>query len=161
MEKPDNCPDILYDCMKLCWRFKASERPTFAEIVKMFLPCARADFAKLSFYHNELQSETQRLDASENGITETETSERERKQIERDQITAVLENQAHYWGVSSLPPERLAPKADLEEDDGNDDVEDDSNNELQRLRIDNFVCKRPPNGYMSIHNGNGINTTLC
>lgn len=64
MEKPDNCPDIIYDCMKLCWRFKASERPTFAEIVKMFLPCARSDFAQTSFFHNELQSETQRLDRS-------------------------------------------------------------------------------------------------
>jgi len=158
MEKPDNCPDIIYDCMKLCWRFKASERPTFAEIVKMFLPCARPDFAKTSFYHNELQSETQRLDVSENGITETESLERERKQIERDQITTALENQAHYWGGSSLPVERLAPKADLEEDD---DDEEDSDNELQRLHIENFVCKRPPNGYMSIHNGNGINTTIC
>jgi hypothetical protein len=158
MEKPDNCPDILYDCMKLCWRFKASERPTFAEIVKMFLACARPDFAKMSFYHNELQSETQRLDASENGITETESSERERKQIERDQITAVLENQAHFWGGSSLPVERLAPKANLEEDDDDDE---DSDNELQQSHIENFVCKRPPNGYMSIHNGNGINTTIC
>lgn len=160
MEKPDDCPDILYDCMKLCWRFKASERPTFAEIVKMFLPCARLEFAQVSFYHNELQSEIQRLDASENGITETEISERERKQIERDNITAVLENQAHYWGGSSVPLERLAPKANLEEDDDDDD--EDSDNELQKLRIENFVCnKRPPNGYMSIHNGNGINTTIC
>lgn len=158
MEKPDNCPDILYDCMKLCWRFKASERPTFAEIVKMFLPCARPEFAKLSFYHNELQSEIQRLDASENGITDTEISERERKQIERDNITKVLANQAHYWGGSSLPLERLAPKANLEEDD---DDEEDSDNELHQSHIENTVCKRPPNGYMSVHNGNGINTTLC
>lgn len=158
MEKPDNCPDILYDCMKLCWRFKASERPTFAEIVKMFLPCARTDFAQLSFFHNELQSETQRLDASENGITETESSERVRKQHERDQITAVLENQAQYWEVS-LPVERLAPKANLEEDD---DDEEDSDNECHRLHVENSECKRPPNGYMSIHNGNGkINTTIC
>ncbi|XP_060876851.1 insulin-like receptor [Metopolophium dirhodum] len=157
MEKPDNCPDIIYDCMKLCWRFKASERPTFAEIVKMFLPCARSDFAQTSFFHNELQSETQRLDVSENGITETESLERERKQTERDQITTALENQAHYWR-GSLPFERLAPKADLEEDD---DDEEDSDNELQRLHIENFACKRPPNGYMSIHNGNGINTTIC
>lgn len=159
MERPQSCPDILYDCMKLCWRFKASERPNFADLVKMFLPCARADFAQVSFYHNEYQSETQRIDASENGVTESETSEKERKQIERDQITAVLENQAHYWG-GPLPVERLAPKADLEEDDDDDDDED-SDNELQRLRIENFVCKRPPNGYMSVHNGNGINTTMC
>ncbi|VVC26261.1 Hypothetical protein CINCED_3A024692 [Cinara cedri] len=161
MEKPDNCPDILYDCMKLCWRFKASERPTFAEIVKMFLPCARPEFAKLSFYHNELQSEIQRQDASENGITETEISERERKQIERDNITKVLANQAHYWGGPSLPLERLAPKANLEEDDDDDDDEEDSDNELHQTHIENIVCKRPPNGYMSVHNGNGINTTLC
>lgn len=158
MEKPDNCPDVIYDCMKLCWRFKASERPTFAEIVKMFLPCARADFAQLSFFHNELQTETHRLDASENGITETESSERERKQMERDHITAVLENQARYWGGMLPPAERLAPKADLEEDD---DDEEDSDNELQQLRTENLVCKRPPNGYMSIHNGNGLNTTIC
>lgn len=157
MEKPNNCPDIIYDCMKLCWRFKASERPTFAEIVKMFLTFARPDFAQVSFYHNELMSETQRLDATKNGITETESSERERKQIERDQITAVLENQSLYWG-GLLPTERLAPKADLEEDD---DDEEDSDNELQRLSIDNYPCKKPPNGYMSIHNGNGINTTIC
>lgn len=157
MEKPDRCPDIIYDCMKLCWRFKPSERPTFAEIVKMFLPCARPDFAQVSFYHNELQSETQRLDATEN-ITESECLERERKQIERDKITAVLENQSIYWG-GSFTTERLAPKADLEEDDDYED--EDSDNELQRLHIDNIPCKKPPNGYMSIHNGNGINTTIC
>lgn len=157
MEKPANCPDIIYESMKLCWRFKASERPSFAELVKMFLPCAREGFEKESFFHNDLQSETQRLDASENGITETESMERERKQNERDLITEVLERQMLYWG-GPLPVERLAPKADLEEDD---DDEEDSDNEMQRLRIDNNVCKKPPNGYMSVHNGNGINTTIC
>ncbi|XP_050440178.1 insulin-like receptor [Adelges cooleyi] len=159
MEKPHDCPDILYDCMKLCWRFKASERPTFPELVKMFLPCAREEFSKMSFYHNELQSETPRLEVSDNGVNESETSERERKQLEQDQITAALRN----FGSSN---ERLAPKADLEEDDDDDDDDEedsDNGNELQRLRIDDFVYKqRPPNGYMSIHNGNGnINTTMC
>nr|XP_020464304.1 tyrosine-protein kinase Lck [Monopterus albus] len=29
MPKPENCPDELYDVMKMCWKDEASERPTF------------------------------------------------------------------------------------------------------------------------------------
>ncbi|CAH1791170.1 unnamed protein product [Owenia fusiformis] len=32
MEKPDNCPDDLYDLMIRCWKVNPSDRPTFAEL---------------------------------------------------------------------------------------------------------------------------------
>lgn len=59
MEKPVACQDELYDYMKLCWCFKASDRPTFKELVRKLLPYARADFQEKSFYHSVSLSESE------------------------------------------------------------------------------------------------------
>lgn len=66
MEKPDKCPNILYDLMQCCWCYNPIDRPTFDELVEMLLPYARPDFDKVSFYHYELRKET--LNAPENNI---------------------------------------------------------------------------------------------
>jgi len=34
LEKPDNCPEILYKLMTRCWSFESTDRPTFKEILK-------------------------------------------------------------------------------------------------------------------------------
>nr|XP_018916405.1 PREDICTED: insulin-like peptide receptor [Bemisia tabaci]XP_018916406.1 PREDICTED: insulin-like peptide receptor [Bemisia tabaci] len=53
MERPDNCPDKLYEIMRLCWQYKPSIRPSFMELVKILLPDIDDDFSKLSFYHSD------------------------------------------------------------------------------------------------------------
>lgn len=33
MEKPENCPDLLYELMRQCWDFNEHNRPTFFSIL--------------------------------------------------------------------------------------------------------------------------------
>lgn len=52
MERPENCPDKLYELMRICWQHRSSARPTFIEIISMLLPDANEQFAMVSFYHS-------------------------------------------------------------------------------------------------------------
>ncbi|XP_059487087.1 insulin-like receptor [Neocloeon triangulifer] len=51
MEPPENCPQRLYDLMKLCWQTKPQKRPTFLELVTRLLADVGPAFAEVSFYH--------------------------------------------------------------------------------------------------------------
>jgi insulin receptor len=53
MERPENCPDRLYQLMRLCWQHKPMARPPFVELVTLLLPDVSPDFAKVSFYHSD------------------------------------------------------------------------------------------------------------
>lgn len=53
MERPENCPDILYAMMRQTWCHKATRRPTFIDIAReLMLEIDTADFEKVSFYHS-------------------------------------------------------------------------------------------------------------
>ncbi|XP_058171613.1 insulin-like receptor [Anopheles ziemanni] len=52
MERPENCPDKLYELMRICWQHRCSARPTFIDIISMLLPDANDQFALVSFYHS-------------------------------------------------------------------------------------------------------------
>ncbi|XP_055384771.1 insulin-like receptor [Condylostylus longicornis] len=52
MERPENCPDILYNLMVKCWQHRPSLRPTFFEIIEILLEDADRHFADVSFYHS-------------------------------------------------------------------------------------------------------------
>ncbi|CAB3378566.1 Hypothetical predicted protein [Cloeon dipterum] len=52
MEPPENCPQRLYDLMKLCWQTKPQRRPSFLELVTRLIPDVDStSFAEVSFYH--------------------------------------------------------------------------------------------------------------
>uniref|UniRef100_A0A0A9YBQ5 Tyrosine-protein kinase receptor n=2 Tax=Lygus hesperus TaxID=30085 RepID=A0A0A9YBQ5_LYGHE len=53
MERPDKCPDKLYNVMAICWKHKPSIRPTFIEIINMLVNDLSPDFQAVSFYHSE------------------------------------------------------------------------------------------------------------
>lgn len=53
MERPDNCPDKLYELMRHCWQHKPSGRPSFLDLVSMLLTDVNSHFASVSFYHSE------------------------------------------------------------------------------------------------------------
>ncbi|XP_069673156.1 insulin-like peptide receptor isoform X2 [Periplaneta americana] len=53
MARPENCPDRLYQLMRLCWQHRPGDRPPFMEIVTFLLPDVSSDFEKVSFYHSE------------------------------------------------------------------------------------------------------------
>ena len=53
MERPENCPDRLYQLMRLCWQHKPTVRPPFLELVDLLLPDVSPNFAQVSFYHSD------------------------------------------------------------------------------------------------------------
>lgn len=52
MERPENCPDKLYNLMRICWQHKPSLRPSFLELEAMLLEDASPSFKNVSFYHS-------------------------------------------------------------------------------------------------------------
>ncbi|XP_076235899.1 insulin-like receptor-like [Calliopsis andreniformis] len=54
MERPENCPEMLYELMKQTWRHQATRRPTFMDIASMLLKHIDPEnFKKVSFYHSQ------------------------------------------------------------------------------------------------------------
>lgn len=53
MEKPEHCPDSLYELMRYTWHTKHERRPTFIDIIEMLLIEIDVEpFEKVSFYHS-------------------------------------------------------------------------------------------------------------
>jgi len=53
MERPENCPDSLYNLMRHTWNHRATRRPTFIDIETLLMQevCIQ-DFENVSFYHS-------------------------------------------------------------------------------------------------------------
>ncbi|KAL2712200.1 insulin-like receptor isoform X1 [Vespula squamosa] len=53
MERPENCPDSLYNLMRRTWCHKATRRPTFIDIATILLSDVNLEaFERVSFYHS-------------------------------------------------------------------------------------------------------------
>ncbi|XP_076760117.1 insulin-like receptor-like [Xylocopa sonorina] len=53
MERPENCPELLYELMKRTWRHKAIRRPTFMDIATILMKHIDSEsFQAVSFYHS-------------------------------------------------------------------------------------------------------------
>jgi len=57
MQKPDDCPDILYDMMKECWARNPDNRPSFIDLCEKLLPEASENFLSNAFYLSSQGSE--------------------------------------------------------------------------------------------------------
>ncbi|XP_055689522.1 insulin-like receptor isoform X2 [Lutzomyia longipalpis] len=53
MERPENCPDQLYNLMRDCWQHKPNLRPSFIDIVTSLLDEVSTSFSRVSFYHSD------------------------------------------------------------------------------------------------------------
>lgn len=51
MERPENCPDILYEMMRKCWQHRPTLRPSFLDIVRILLDDANPNFSNVAFYY--------------------------------------------------------------------------------------------------------------
>lgn len=51
MEKPENCPEKLYQIMTLCWERVPRTRPNFLQVIEMLLNDVGPQFKEVSFYH--------------------------------------------------------------------------------------------------------------
>ncbi|XP_017878213.1 insulin-like receptor [Ceratina calcarata] len=53
MERPENCPELLYELMKRTWKYKPDARPSFMDIATMLLKHIDSEtFKEVSFYHS-------------------------------------------------------------------------------------------------------------
>ncbi|XP_078313794.1 insulin-like peptide receptor isoform X3 [Crassostrea virginica] len=53
MEKPEDCPDRLFELMQKCWRYRPKQRPTFKEILEELVPELDPSFAHRSYFFSE------------------------------------------------------------------------------------------------------------
>lgn len=54
MERPENCPDKLYELMRRCWQHRPSGRPSFMEIISLLLEDVGPSFQTVSFFHTPI-----------------------------------------------------------------------------------------------------------
>ena len=50
MQKPDDCPDRLYELMNECWSRNPDHRPSFLDLCERLLPEATEEFRANAFY---------------------------------------------------------------------------------------------------------------
>lgn len=73
MERPDNCPDKIYEIMQQCWEHRPSKRPSFFKIIRTLLDHVNTDsggyishFREVSyFFSNEGTQENEKDQAGE------------------------------------------------------------------------------------------------
>lgn len=53
LDKPDNCPDMLFELMRMCWQYNPKMRPTFLEIISSIKEDMEPPFRDVSFFYSE------------------------------------------------------------------------------------------------------------
>ncbi|XP_039275988.1 insulin receptor [Nilaparvata lugens] len=143
MERPDNCPDVLYNLMRQCWQHKPADRPTFMQLVRCLLPFAHPSFASLSFYHSDEGGQERRASTSTPQATvEEETPLRVTRDVEDFSLS---DDEDDY--EPHLPAPAPAPATDTKVSNGS-----------ATAPTPNGFIRRPPAA-----NGNSVNvkTTKC
>lgn len=64
LDRPADCPDLLFEIMQVCWKWKPYDRPLFTDIVEKLESHIRQDFRLVSFYHSR-EGEEYRLNDRE------------------------------------------------------------------------------------------------
>ncbi|XP_019722126.1 insulin-like growth factor 1b receptor isoform X1 [Hippocampus comes] len=52
LEKPHNCPDMLFELMRMCWQYNPKMRPSFVEIIGSVKDDLEPSFCEVSFFHS-------------------------------------------------------------------------------------------------------------
>nr|BAB44154.1 insulin-like growth factor I receptor [Cynops pyrrhogaster] len=53
LEKPDNCPDMLFELMRMCWQYNPKMRPSFLEIINSIKDELDPSFKEVSFFYSD------------------------------------------------------------------------------------------------------------
>ncbi|XP_016103496.1 insulin-like growth factor 1 receptor [Sinocyclocheilus grahami] len=72
LDKPDNCPDMLFELMRMCWQYNPKMRPSFQEIISSIKDDLEAGFKETSFFYSEENKppDTEELDMENVGTME-------------------------------------------------------------------------------------------
>ncbi|KAL6112769.1 igf1r [Pungitius sinensis] len=52
LEKPQNCPDMLFELMRMCWQYNPKMRPAFVEIISSLKDELDPSFRESSFFYS-------------------------------------------------------------------------------------------------------------
>ncbi|XP_077419171.1 insulin-like growth factor 1b receptor isoform X3 [Vanacampus margaritifer] len=52
LEKPQNCPDMLFELMRMCWQYNPKMRPSFVEIISSVKDELEPSFCEVSFFYS-------------------------------------------------------------------------------------------------------------
>lgn len=117
MEKPEGCPDRLYDLMQRCWRHNRKNRPTFLQLIELLIPDLNDQFKDCSYYFS------------------TENQDHDHEEEENDSMTPLTQSpqRQHRTPDGILPGGGGHGEMDLEEDDlDNIDVESQNSTSSSR-----------------------------
>ncbi|KAI5098214.1 insulin-like growth factor 1 receptor precursor [Silurus meridionalis] len=53
LDKPDNCPDMLFELMRMCWQYNPKMRPSFLEIISSIKEELEPSFSEVSFFYSD------------------------------------------------------------------------------------------------------------
>ncbi|XP_026031808.1 insulin-like growth factor 1a receptor [Astatotilapia calliptera] len=107
LDKPDNCPDMLFELMRMCWQYNPKMRPSFLEIISSIKDELDPPFREVSFFYSE-----------ENKPPDTEELDMEVENMEnipldpssvRQPSTAVISSSGCAGGMSPPSTHQLSP----------------------------------------------------
>ncbi|XP_077477069.1 insulin-like growth factor 1 receptor [Stigmatopora argus] len=52
LEKPQNCPDMLFELMRMCWQYNPKMRPSFVDIIGSVKDELEPSFCEVSFFYS-------------------------------------------------------------------------------------------------------------
>ncbi|XP_056021824.1 insulin-like peptide receptor isoform X4 [Ostrea edulis] len=138
MEKPEDCPDRLFELMQKCWRYRPKQRPTFKEILEELVPELDPSFAHKSYFFSE-ENKQDSLEYIEEGDEDLDESKTPFIQNDNE-----CEVKGAEGGVDlrELPDQEIDDDIDIEEEFYPSDFQETKrsyqNGELfPELRIDN------------------------
>ncbi|XP_066503622.1 insulin-like growth factor 1b receptor [Hoplias malabaricus] len=72
LDKPDKCPDMLFELMRMCWQYNPKMRPSFLEIISSIKEDLEPAFKEVSFFYSEENKppDTEELDMEKVGTME-------------------------------------------------------------------------------------------
>ncbi|XDV28919.1 hypothetical protein PO909_032112 [Leuciscus waleckii] len=101
LDKPDNCPDMLFELMRMCWQYNPKMRPSFLEIINSIKEELEPPFPEVSFFYSE-----------ENKPPDTEELDMEVENMENvplDPASTLAPSSQGNTGAQTQSPQPLSP----------------------------------------------------